>query len=233
MRRWGRTAKSGSSSKRAASTRSPRSTPWATCTDGSLYFTLGNQIGKLTTSGTFTAYTIGMMAAANDICLGSDGNLWFCDNTNKIGRMTPSGTFTEWNIPTTGTAPLRIVSGPDGNLYFTESTASKIGRITSDGTGTFTEWNIPTLGSSPVGITSGPDGCLWFVESSANNVARMTTSGTFTEWAIPTSNAGASDIVVGSDNNLWFTESTANKVGTFKLTGPDYVLTPNCDMPDT
>jgi virginiamycin B lyase len=125
------------------------------------------------------------------------------------------------------------IGGPDGNLYFTESTADKIGRITSDGTGTFTEWNIPTLGSSPVGITSGPDGAVWFVESSGNNVARMTTSGTFTEWAIPTSNAGASDIVVGSDNNLWFTESTANKVGTFKLTGPDYVLTPNCDMPDT
>src|SRR6266700_3918680 len=69
-------------------------------------------------------------------------------------------TFTEFNVSTSGSGPEGIAKGPDGNLWFTESTGNKIGKITP--TGTITEYPIPTTNSGPLGITSGLDGNLWF-----------------------------------------------------------------------
>jgi hypothetical protein len=51
-----------------------------------------------------------------------------------------------------GSRPYTIVTGPDGNLLFTESDLGKIGRITPDGT--ITDFPIPTPGSGPYGTPS-------------------------------------------------------------------------------
>ena len=50
--------------------------------------------------------------------------------------------------------PDGITTGPDGNLWFTEFAASKIGRITP--TGTITEFPIPTAEQRPVRDHGGP-----------------------------------------------------------------------------
>ena len=52
--------------------------------------------------------------------------------------------------------PIGIVSGPDGNLWFTEFNGNQIGRIT--------QFVVPSLKSGPFGITPGPDGKIWFTE---------------------------------------------------------------------
>lgn len=49
----------------------------------------------------------------------------------KIGRITPGGTITEFPVPTSKSQPFGIGSGPDGNLWFTEYSGNKIGRITT------------------------------------------------------------------------------------------------------
>jgi hypothetical protein len=67
-----------------------------------------------------------------------------------------------------------ITAGPDGNLWFTESRANKIGRITPSGT--IDEFPVPTAKSLPFGITAGPDGNLWFTESKANKIGRITSA---------------------------------------------------------
>jgi streptogramin lyase len=64
------------------------------------------------------------------------------------------------------------VTGPDGNLWFTEYWGNKIGRITP--TGTITEFPIPTKGAGSVGIALGPDGNLWFTEFATNKIGRVT-----------------------------------------------------------
>ena len=51
-------------------------------------------------------------------------------------------TITEFPIPTAGSYPGGITAGPDGNLWFAEGTAQKIGRITT--AGVVTEFPIPT-----------------------------------------------------------------------------------------
>ena len=57
--------------------------------------------------------------------------------------------------------PFAICAGPDGNLWFTESTGNRIGRITV--TGTVSEFGAGLAGAS--GICLGPDSNLWFAEA--------------------------------------------------------------------
>jgi hypothetical protein len=60
-------------------------------------------------------------------------------------------TITEYAIPTGGSQPIGITAGPDGNLWFTELSGNKIGKITTSGTIT----EFPAGGSQPYGITAG------------------------------------------------------------------------------
>src|ERR1035438_8811512 len=81
------------------------SNPWgiAAGPDGALWFTESvGKIGRITTSGTITEYTVPTAVSLGDITAGPDGALWFTDfGGNKIGRITTSGTITnEYPIPT-------------------------------------------------------------------------------------------------------------------------------------
>src|SRR3954470_9973959 len=82
----------------------------------------------------------------------------------------------------TGSAQF-VTTGPDGNVWFTEQSANRIGRISP--AGTVTEFVVPTASSTPQFITTGPDGALWFTELSANKIGRITTSGAITEFVVP------------------------------------------------
>ena len=110
-----------------------------------------------------------------------------------------------------------ITAGPDGNLWFTESTANQIGRITT--AGVVTEFPIPTAGSGPVGIAAGPDGNLWFTEANSSRIGRMTTWGIITEFTTPTLASGPVGIATGPDGNLWFTEGNADQIGRITTAG--------------
>jgi virginiamycin B lyase len=127
-----------------------------------------------------------------------------------------AATITEYSIPTAGSYPEGITAGPDGNLWFTESSPSKIGRITP--TGTITEFSV-TWSSEPQGITAGPDGNIWFTEKSGNRIGRITPTGTVTEFDVPTAHGYPDDITTGPDGNLWFTEGNVNKIGRITPTG--------------
>jgi streptogramin lyase len=122
-----------------------------------------------------------------------------------------------YRIPTPASGPDGITTGPDGNLWFTEHDANKIGRLTP--TGTFTEFSIPTANSGPTAITSGPDGNLWFTETNANKIGRITPSGSITEFSDPDANSGLAGITAGSDGNLYFTESDLSRIGSVSTAG--------------
>jgi streptogramin lyase len=110
-----------------------------------------------------------------------------------------AGVFTEFQIPTELAVPKGITSGPDGNLWFAEIGANKIGRITPSGAITEFPANSPTGG-----IALGGDGNLWFAEG--GKIGTITTDGVVTEFAIPTANTEVTDIASGPDGNLWFSE---------------------------
>ncbi|MEA2711468.1 MAG: virginiamycin lyase [Phycisphaerales bacterium] len=120
-------------------------------------------------------------------------------------------TFTEFSIPTAGATPTAITAGPDGNLWFVETSTNKIGRITP--AGTVTEFPIPDAASQPRGISAGPDGRLWFTEYARNRVGRINTNGTFLP-SIPLSPGSSNPlgIAAGADGNIWVGQSRGGLV---------------------
>jgi virginiamycin B lyase len=94
-----------------------------------------------------------------------------------------------------------MTRGPDGNLWFSENQADKIGRITLKGE--IKEFDLPK-GSRPVGITAGPDGNIWFSGFGTSKIGRLTPEGKVTMFDIPTAKAQPFGITVGPDGNIWF-----------------------------
>jgi streptogramin lyase len=128
-------------------------------------------------------------------------------------RWLMAVTINEFPVPTTGSDPTDIASGPDGNLWFTEALGNKIGRINPT-THAVAEFAVPTADSQPTGITAGPDGDLWFTEFNGNKIGEINpTTHVIAEFPVPTPLAQPREITSGPDGNLWFTEETSNKIG--------------------
>jgi streptogramin lyase len=119
--------------------------------DTNLWFTEanGNNIGKVGTAGmlgVITEYAVpsstctgspghsdpppqSASCGTTGIVTGSDGNMWFGENSGKIGRITPSGVVTEYSISKTKASPLGLALGPDGKIWFADSGTSAIGKL--------------------------------------------------------------------------------------------------------
>jgi virginiamycin B lyase len=128
---------------------------------------------------------------------------------------TTAQSFQEFPLPNAGSQPNGIVTGPDGNLWFTEVSGNRIGRMTPGGD--LTEFSLPVNGqgqsSQPVAILVGPDRALWFTMTNASRIGRITTAGDLSFFVTPTAGSGPAGIAVGSDGNIWFTEIAVNKIG--------------------
>ena len=92
--------------------------------NGQLYFSSGNFIRDVSTSGTFgTAFGTPSGGNVEGIAVGPDGNLWFTEQltvnsttSNFFGYLTPGGTIKEFASPI---GPVSgIAAGSDGNIYY-------------------------------------------------------------------------------------------------------------------
>jgi virginiamycin B lyase len=144
---------------------------------------------------------------------------------------TSAQTVTLFPTPTVPSRPYTIVAGPDGNLWFTESTANKLGRITPSGV--ITEFPVPTAASGPYGIAVGREGDLWFTERFGNKIGRFhIATQTFQEYVIHTPFAQPWEIALGADGNLWFTEEDVGFIG--RITPNGFIrefVPPSCCFP--
>jgi streptogramin lyase len=126
-------------------------------------------------------------------------------------RRHPTGTLiAEYTVPTPNSGPMGIVTGPDGNIWFTEYDGNKIGRITPGGV--ITEFPVPTADSLPPGIAAGPDGAIWFTEASGNKIGRVTTNGRLRDRFLPHAASGPWGLAFAADGSLWITEFAANAI---------------------
>jgi virginiamycin B lyase len=93
-----------------------------------------------------------------------------------IGRITYREHVTVYSSPGIS-RPIGISPGPDGAIWFTNSTGDTVGRMTASGQMTF--YTAPTI-SDPSVITPGPDGNMWFTNNTGPSVSRIitTTAGT-------------------------------------------------------
>lgn len=195
--------------------------------DGALWFTqlvyscstfrappvCNGAVGRITTSGMLTRYALKNQARPWNIANGSDGALWFTEQTtNKIGRISLSGIITEYSLPSANSSPVGITPGPDGALWFLENGLTpRVGRISTSGS--IRQYVIPTANSNPFTIVAGSDGALWFGEFGASKIGRITTAGAITEYATPTKVSGPYSVTRGPDGAVWFVETFVNKLG--------------------
>lgn len=138
--------------------------------DGNLWVTddITASILKVSPGGSVLAqYSAGISAHnyPNAIVAAPDNNLYFTEYANlstvapHIGRITTAGVITEIGTVTKASGPQQIIIGKDGNLYFSELDAAKVGKVTI-ASHAVTEYS-PGIGKGGVAIDAGPDGRLW------------------------------------------------------------------------
>jgi streptogramin lyase len=129
----------------------------------------------------------------------------------------------EFPVPTPSSFPSDIARGPDGNLWFTENLANKIGRITL--AGVITEFSLDGVGQSPASITPGADGNMWFLnlDNSGNGaIGRINHRGVVTEFPVPSVSSQQSvyaGITKGPDGNVWYADPVHDVIGRITRTG--------------
>jgi streptogramin lyase len=194
-----------------------------TGSDGAIWFIMQGpaKVGRLTPGLSYTDYE-----ACSGRCdlygIASAGDkIWFTDaRGNSIRSMTTAGADLKDHAPPTLAAGLfGLALGPDGNLWFTETTASKVGFIVPSN-GTFGPEFILTGGAQPTHITAGPDGNIWFSEGAGNRIGRVTPGGKVSEASIPTSAGTPAGITAAPDGNVWFVEYQGNKVARINIGKP-------------
>jgi streptogramin lyase/predicted small lipoprotein YifL len=133
--------------------------------------------------------------------IGADGRVWSsggqsgCCYTPKIVAL-PTLTSANQNITLVnmGQDTTNAAAGPDGNIWYVQSSAGIVGHLTSLTSTSVTgvAISVPS-GPGLRGLTAGPDGNMYFTEPTANNVARVLTSATtaagITEYPVPAANA--------------------------------------------
>lgn len=198
--------------------------------DGNIWYSEygANNIARITTAGVITEFPYTPPAGAaggsngQGIAFGPDGNIWFgysgygpaCggDTANAIEVMSPTGTLlATYTPPTPNAGPTFVVAGPDGNMWFAEVMANKIGRITMSGQ--ITEYKIPTAtppycAGAIGGLAVGPDGDIWFTERFNEKIGKITPSGVITEYGpYATGDYRFQRIIAGPDDKMWFAEA--------------------------
>ena len=83
-------------------------------------------------------------------------------------------------LPGSVSRPEAIVAGPDGALWFTQSSASRMGRVTT--AGAFSQFRLPR-GSEPDVVAAGPDGAIWY--AGPRRIGRITAGGAISEFPLP------------------------------------------------
>ena|GEM_PF-5092171 len=140
---------------------------------------------------------------------GAEGYLWFGGSVigsgqgNVLGRISKEGIVEEFPVPeSNGTLGIGgLAPGPDGNMWFTQPAANRVGWMTTSGQ---TEgFQSPDAGSRPTGIVAPPGGFVWVTMEGTGRITKLDpASGRTVEYPLP---AGwrPTAIALGSDASLW------------------------------
>ena len=171
----------------------------------------GDASGTVVTDGTGDFLFSGLLPGTYTVSPQAEGGTFTpasspvtIQNANHSGLTFSSATdaVTFFSV---GGRPEQIVAGLDGNLWYADSTANAIVKMTPGGV--TTAYSIPTPNSGVWGLAAVQGG-IAFTERNANKVGVMQFNGSLLgEWQVPTANAQPMGITVGADGALYFVES--------------------------
>ena len=183
--------------------------------DGAIWFTDAGSgsIGRISVDGSRTSFPLPYdhqysLIFPHSMTFGLDGSIWFtADHPStshsvlpKIGHLTTSGVLTTYDLSSQGVFGNRIITGPDGALWFTVYNYAEIGRISTDGV--ITIYSLPGTGviNGFNDITLGPDGTMWMVGDGPSIVQIMVGPDTTPPVIIP-------QITGALGSNGWYTSA--------------------------
>jgi virginiamycin B lyase len=185
--------------------------------DGNVWFTddSNNRIGKITPLGQVTFFALGANGSPSSMTLGSDGALWFTEYfPGKIGRLTTGGALSTY---VAGQAPLDIVSGPDGNLWYSAG-AGTIYKMTTSGKRSRVR-SVYEMG----GLWSAEHN-LWFYTASGMQLEEMSTSGEIVKkYTVPVDCLPFS-LTSGPQDSIWYVDPGDDCAARMTLSGKFYVV---------
>jgi streptogramin lyase len=157
----------------------------------------------------FDVSTPGFMIVA-----GSDGALWYthgADSNDGVSRISVSGRQEVVDVPGLINRPWGIALAKNGDLWFTDSGAPVIRRLSKDRV--WTEFPVP---ARALGITQGSDGNIWF--GTDGQIGRLAPSGAVRMFRVPSEGSLPGPMTVGADGNIWFTDQR-NAIGRIDSSG--------------
>jgi streptogramin lyase len=174
--------------------------------------------------GTVTEIPLGSSAQIYlfGLTAGPDGNVWFADQGCMglghcaIGRLSPQGQISTFERGLNrGSLPSTIVTGADGDLWFTDDGhRPAIGRITPQGR--ITEFSRGLRrDSQPFELTATPAGDVWFTDQGRHPaIGRITPQGHITEFRHGLARGSVPfGIAAGTDAQIWFTDRGCSGAG--------------------
>ncbi|WP_266798885.1 hydrolase [Streptomyces sp. NBC_00439] len=203
--------------------------------DGGIWYTAGDQIGRLDPSGKFTWWDDDADAPGNGpgadtnspghpdaLALGPGGTVWFEHSERGMTVFSRADTKQGLHRITQLKAQFSVGAGgmalgPDGAVWFSQKDEygaeqrEGIGRLTAEGD--YKKWPLPE-DSAPNDIVAGPDEALWFTDR--RSIGRIDTDGDLSHFPVPASKYPSS-VTLGPDKALWFT--TDHRVGRITTKG--------------
>ena len=137
----------------------------------------------------------------------SDGRTY---RVSLTGFAYPSAAISQV-MAGSSSGPQYIAKAPDGNYWYTQSSADRIARMTP--AGDVTEFALPATGSNPFDIVAGADGNMWFTELDGGRIGRISPAGSISEFTLPSTSSQPRGIAAGPDGNIWFTEISTARIG--------------------
>jgi virginiamycin B lyase len=178
--------------------------------------TQANKVVRMNTNGAMTEFPIPTQASGlYDIAWGELSNaMWFTESSvDKIGTIaTTPGPITEYSLPNPGSQPGGIISAANGQMWFTELGAARIGKITN--AGVITEYPIPAPAQF---INKASDGNMYFSMPTRHSLGEITTAGVYvTEFPTGLSPSLPWGLAGGKDHiDIWYVDRLANAVLSF------------------
>jgi virginiamycin B lyase len=160
------------------------------------------------------------------------GNIWFSDQSGSgsIWKFDPSARhFSQYSTLTKKSAPLFILVDSQNDIWFTETTANKIGELAYPGY-QMVEYTLPSANSEPVEMAWSLDRTsIWITETQTGKIARFDLSShSFVEYS-PPSSLGLKNpvgIVVDDLGNVWVSEHGGSAVVELTLSNSTFKAFP-------
>jgi len=133
-------------------------------------------------------------------------------STSRAMGTTKASTkdITEYVVPTPFAAPRDVSFDPDGTVWFTEQSASVIGRLSPDGT--LTEYPLKNTTAGPFAIAVAAGGTRYITEYTGDSVLRVAPNGAIGALPLPNPSAGPIGIAIDDRGDLWVAETQAGSI---------------------